>query len=67
VAYGPAMSDRVVLARAIAARSNAAFIEIKRERKRRAPPFTADQLLALKQGKWAERERERLVRQWDEQ
>ena len=34
MAYGRAISDRVALARALAARSRTRFIEIKRERKR---------------------------------
>jgi hypothetical protein len=58
------MSDRVALARAIAARSQVRFIEIARERKRRAVPFTPDELLAIRQGRWAEQERERLIQSW---
>ena len=57
------MSDRAALARAIAARSIPRFIEIKRERIRRVP-FSSDELLAIKQGRWAEQERERLIQSW---
>jgi hypothetical protein len=59
------MSDRVALARALAARSKSFFIEIKRERKGWRP-FSPNELLAIKQGRWAEKERERLVREWGE-
>lgn len=55
------MSDRTALARAIAARSKTRFIEIKRQKKR-LMPFTHVELLAIKQGRWAEKERERLTR-----
>jgi hypothetical protein len=59
------MSDRVALARTIAARAIARFVEVKRERKG-WPAFSPHELLAIKQGRWAEKERERLIRQWDE-
>ena len=57
------MSDRKALARAIATRSQVRFIEITRERRRRVP-FSSNELLAIKQGRWAETERERLIRCW---
>jgi hypothetical protein len=58
------MSDRVALARAIAARSKARFVEIKRARGGGRIVLRSADLLAIRQGRWAEKERERLIRQW---
>jgi hypothetical protein len=58
------MSDRIALARAIARRFQVRFIEINRERNRRLPPVSSDELLAIKQGRWAEKERESIIRCW---
>ena len=48
-----AMSDRIKLAREIAARTKPRFIEIPRER-RRSVPFTEEQLTAMRGGLTAE-------------
>jgi hypothetical protein len=65
VAYG-AMSDRVKLARAIAARTEPRFIEIPRE-KRSGVPFTDEQLTAIRGGLTAEEYRWNLIRDWLEE
>jgi hypothetical protein len=56
-----AMSDRKVLARAIAARFAARFIEIKRERRSKVP-FIEDTLRAIRRGRTAEEYRLYLIR-----
>jgi hypothetical protein len=53
------MSDRVALARTIAARAKARFVEVKRERGGGRIVLRSAELLAIKQGRWAEKERER--------
>jgi hypothetical protein len=46
------MSDRVALARAIAARSKARFVEIKRERGGGRIVLRSADLQAIRQGRW---------------
>jgi hypothetical protein len=60
------MSDRVKLARAIAARTEPRFIEIPRE-KRSGVPFTDEQLTAIRGGLTAEEYRWKLIRDWLEE
>jgi hypothetical protein len=60
------MSDRVKLARAIAARTEPRFIEIPRE-KRSGVPFTDEQLTAIRGGLTAEEYRWNLIRDWLEE
>jgi hypothetical protein len=57
------MTDRVRLAREIAARTKPRFIEIPRER-RRSVAYTEAQLTALRGGLTAEEYRLRFVRKW---
>ena len=59
-----AMSDRVKLARAIAARTKPRFIEIPRERGGVRVPFTEEQLRAMRGGLTAEEYRWKLIREW---
>ncbi len=59
------MSDRVALARAIAARTKPRFIEIPGERRRKVP-FTKEELLAIRGGRTAEEYRRYLIRTWGE-
>jgi hypothetical protein len=54
------MSDRVALARAIAARTKPRFIEIPRERRSKVP-FTEEELSAMRRGP-AEEYRWHLIR-----
>jgi hypothetical protein len=60
-----AVSDRVALARTIASRAKGHFVEVKRERSGGRIVLRSAELLAIKQGRWAEKERERLMRQWE--
>jgi hypothetical protein len=72
------MSDRVKLAREIAARTKPRFIEIKREprvsrstparqrEKLKAVPFTEEQLNEIRGGLTAEEYRWNLIREWCE-
>jgi hypothetical protein len=64
MAYVLAMSDRIALARAIAARSKARFVEIQRQRGGGRIVLRSADLLAIKQGRRAEQERDRLIREW---
>ena len=57
------MIDRIALARAIAARTKAGFIEIPRE-KRNTVPFTEEQLTQMRGGLTAEEYRWKLIRQY---
>ena len=60
------MSDRIALARAIAARTKPRFIEIPRERGGVKVPFTEEQLTAMRGGLTAEEYRWKLIREWGE-
>ena len=60
------MSDRLKIAREIAARSTPRFIEIPRERGGGKVPFTEEQLTAMRGGLTAEEYRRKLIREWDE-
>jgi hypothetical protein len=60
------MSDRVALARAIAARTKPRFIEIKRERRSKVT-FTKEELLAIRGDRTAEEYRQYLIRTWGEE
>ena len=55
------MSDRIALARAIAARTKPRFIDIPRE-KRKTVPFTEEELVVMRGGLTAEEYRWRLIR-----
>jgi hypothetical protein len=57
---GHSMSDRVALARAIAARTKPHFIEIPRERRSKVP-FSEEQLSAMRGGLTAEEYRRHLI------
>ena len=57
------MSDRVRLAREIAARTKPRFIEIKRER-HTGVPFSEEQLAVMRSGLTAEEYRWKLIRQY---
>ena len=59
-----AMSDRLKLAREIAARTKPRFIEIPRERGGGKVPFTDEQLTAMRGGLTAEKYRWKLIREW---
>ncbi|HEX2446723.1 MAG TPA: hypothetical protein VHK26_00870 [Methyloceanibacter sp.] len=59
------MSDRITLAREIAARTKPRFIEIKREK--RSTAMTEEQLTALRGGLTAEEYRWKLIREWCEE
>ena len=56
-----AMSDRIALARAIAARTKPRFIEIPRERGGGKVPFTEEQLSEIRGGLTAEEYRWKLI------
>jgi hypothetical protein len=56
------MSDRLKLAREIAARTKPRFIEIPRERGDGKVPFTEEQLTAMRGGLRAEEYRRKLIR-----
>ena len=56
------MSDRIALARAIAARTKPRFIEIPRERGGGKVPFTNEQLTAIRGGLTAEEYRWKLIK-----
>jgi hypothetical protein len=56
------MSDRIALARAIAARSKPRFIEIPRERGGGKVPFTEEQLTEMRGGLTAEEYRGKLIK-----
>jgi hypothetical protein len=58
------MTDRLALARAIAARTKPRFIEIPRERRSKVP-FTEKQLTALRGGLTVEQYRRKIIRKWD--
>ena len=58
------MSDRVKLAREIAARTQPRFIEIPRERGGGKVPFTEEQLTTIRGGLTAEEYRWRLIREF---
>jgi len=59
-----AMSNRIALARDIAARTTPRFLEIEPERKRRG--FSKEEMRRLRYGPdWAELEFERRVRTWE--
>ena len=60
------MSDRLKLAREIAARTKPRFIEIPRERGGGKVPFTKEQLSAMRGGLTAEEYRWKLIREWGE-
>ena len=60
------MSDRVKLAREIAARTKPRFIEIPRERGGVRMPFTEEQLTDMRGGLTAEEYRWKLIREWGE-
>ena len=62
-----AMSDRLKLARDIAARTKPRFIEIPRERGGVRVPFTEEQLTAIRGGLTAEEYRWKLIRKWRDQ
>ena len=55
------MSDRIALAREIAARTQPRFIEIPRERGGGKVPFTDEQLLVMRGGLTAEEYRWKLI------
>ena len=59
------MSDRIALARAIAARTKPRFIEIPRERGGGKVPFTEEQLSEMRGGLTAEEYRWKLIGEWD--
>jgi hypothetical protein len=61
------MNDRKALARAIAARTPPRVVEIKRERGAGRIVLCPTDMLAIAQGRWAEKERERLMRQWEKE
>ena len=61
------MSDRLKLAREIAARTKPRFIEIPRERGGVRVPFTEEQLTAMRGGLTAEEYRWKLIREWRDQ
>jgi hypothetical protein len=56
------MSDRIALARAIAARTKPSFIEIPRERGGGKVPFTDEQLTEIRGGLTAEEYRWKLIK-----
>ena len=58
------MSDRVRLARVIAAWTKPRFIEMPRERGGIRVPFTDEQLMAMRGGLTAEECRWKLIRKW---
>ena len=58
------MSDRVKLAREIAARTKPRFIEIPGERGGGKVPFTEEQLSTMRGGLTAEEYRWKLIREW---
>ena len=58
------MSDRLKLAREIAARTKPRFIEIPRERGGVRVPFTEEQLTAMRGGLTAEEYRWKLIQEW---
>ena len=58
------MSDRLKLAREIAARTKPRFIEIPRERGGGKVPFTEEQLKQMRGGLTAEEYRWKLIRQY---
>ena len=60
------MSDRLKLAREIAARTKPRFIEIPHERGGGKVPFTDGQLTAIRGGLTAEEYRWKLIREWRE-
>ena len=62
-----AMSDRLKLAREIAARTKPRFIEIPRERRGGKVTFTEEQLTAMRGGLSAEEYRWKLIREWGDQ
>jgi hypothetical protein len=59
-----AMSDRLKLAREIAARTKPRFIEIKTERVGSKVPHTEEQLTAMRGGLTVERYRQKIMRKW---
>jgi hypothetical protein len=63
VATLTARSDRVALARAIAARTKPRCIEIPRQRRSKVP-FTEEELSAIRGGLTVEEYRRRLIRKW---
>ena len=60
------MSDRLKLAREIAARTKPRFIDIPRERGGGKVPFTEEQLSAMRGGLTAEEYQWKLIREWCE-
>jgi hypothetical protein len=58
------MSDRLRLAREIAARTKPRFVEIPRERGGGKVPFADEQLKAIRGGLTAEEYRWKLIREW---
>ena len=60
------MSDRIALARAIAARTKPRFIEIPRERGGGKVPFTEEQLTEMRGGLTAEEYRAYIIRKFGE-
>jgi hypothetical protein len=66
VAYQCLTSDRIKLAREIAARTKPRFIEIPRERGGAKVAFTEEQLDAMGGGLTAEDYRWKLIREWGE-
>jgi len=58
------MSDRIALARAIAARTKPRFIEIPRERGGGKVPFTDEQLTEMRGGLTAEEYRAYIIRKF---
>ncbi len=58
------MSDRLKLAREIAARTKPRFIEIPRERGGVRVPFTEEQLTMMRSGLTAEEYRWKLIREF---
>jgi hypothetical protein len=61
------MSDRLKLARAIAARTKPRFIEMPRERGGVRVPLTDEQLTAMRGGLTAEEYRWKLTQEWLEE
>ena len=61
------MSERIALAREIAARTKPRFIEIPRERGGARVPFTEEQLTQMRGGGTAEEFRWKLIREWLEE
>ena len=57
--------DKIQLARQIATRSEPRFVDIPRE-SRRQRSYNKDEMRDLVQGNWANLERERLAKTWDQ-